>query len=127
MSKVRSSVVALVVGVLATLHVYSEPDQLLNELRVKLAMIRASSADEPVGLSPVPAVDALRGASRDTVRSALGAPDNCGYNENECASQSSWAYWFFHLPAGWRGGGPELWLTFDARGLVQEAKWQFSR
>lgn len=128
MPKVCSSFAGIVLGLLMMVSAYSQPEQPLEELREKLVMIRASSGDQPVDLvGPLPKIDDLRGASRDAVRSALGIPDNCDGNDNECATQPSWAYRFYYLPQGWRGGGSELWFTFDASGLAQEVRWKFSR
>jgi hypothetical protein len=129
MSRFRSVAAVVLVAALAATHAYAQsPEQLLNELGANLAAIRASSSDKPVSLTPVPDLRVLRGVSRGTVLSALGPPDSCDDNTVEpCVGRPVWGYMFHHLPPGWRGGGAELWLTFDAREVLQDARWQFSR
>lgn len=129
MSRLPSIAAVLLMGTLATTHADSQsPEQLLAELAANLATIRASSSDKPVSLAPVPDVQVLRGVSRGSVLSALGSPDTCDDNTVEpCVRRPVWGYMFHRLPPGWRGGGAELWLTFDARDVLHEAQWKFSR
>ena len=100
----------------------------LAELAPKLQALRVSTSDRLEQLSPVPLVHSLRGTSRAELRAAFGRPDNGGDTQrDDCAKLPQWRYVFFHLPRGWRGGGPEPILVFDESQRVSEAKWEYSR
>lgn len=101
------------------------PNQLFQVLAVQLAKIRVP-AEERIALDPLPDIQALIGISRQQIFSELGHPDNCT-PEAQCMGITSWTYAFVHLPKGWRGGGPELNLSFDQQDSVQTAHWKFSR
>jgi hypothetical protein len=109
---------------------YSQVDvgsETLANLAQALSEIRNESGSEPVSAETID-VKLLLGQSREAVTAAIGAPDNCDRQlTQQCQQQRSWGYSFFYLPYGWRGGGPELWLRFNADGAVQEAQWKFSR
>jgi len=104
-----------------------QPEDLLKQLGSDLLKVRAAVGDKPLSVDTT-GVDAMKGLSREKVISALGKPDNCvELSRDECAALESWTYYFFYLPPGWRGGGPELWLTFRGNSVVEDARWQFSR
>jgi len=103
-------------------------DDLLRLLSSELLEIRRSTAQEPVEINETMSLEALQGASRQAIQSALGRPDNCrAGSDAQCATASPWIYVFYYLPPNWRGGGPELNIIFSAQGEVQEAAWKFSR
>lgn len=90
-------------------------------------------SQEPV-TSPCARKDAsaLIGASRETILSRLGHPTWCTvslelrfipWSEAACGATANWGYSFYHLPEGWRGGGPELMLQFGPGGAVKDASW----
>ena len=103
-------------------------DEVLNLLAVKLSGVRSSTSNERVAAEPVVGVEALQGATRKAILSKLGRPDNCmEVQETRCSNMNTWVYSFVHFPPGWRGGGPELHLSFGARSKVKAAVWQLSR
>jgi len=102
------------------------PDQLLHMLGTSLMSFRAMSGEQYAALEPVPDGAMLRGIARELLLSSFGKPDNCepfngpSVHGAECEPSDTWSYWFFYLPRGSRGGGPELWLRFDDHNLVEE-------
>jgi hypothetical protein len=118
----------VVIAAILTRYAFADPaDDLLTGLGNGRSLVRAAVADKPLSIETVE-VDAIKGVSRERLLSSWGTPDNCiQLSGAECAAQKSWVYYFFYLPAGWRGGGPELWLTFNTTGIVEDARWQFSR
>jgi len=125
---VRSAlVVAFAFSVASPIH--AKPDELLARLGSELTRIRAATSSDPVEIpQPVPDVDSLIGSDRSTIEHSLGRPDS---PPQGCPPQScppGVAVWeFFKLPAGWRGGGPELHLTIDPSDRCTSATWRYSR
>jgi len=102
--------------------------ELLRALGGQLAAIRSSQAPQRVALDNTPDLKPLLGVGRQAVLSELGVPDNCaGGSLAQCAEAPAWNYSFLHLPPGRRGGGPELMLLFNFRGIVRDAQWNYSR
>lgn len=91
---------------------------LLQALQQELDRLRTSVSMLPVRLSPVPDVSPLIGVKREQVVSRLGEPDSAETEE---------VYWFYRLPPGWLGGGPELVLRYAEDRRVVSAVWRFSR
>ena len=101
--------------------------EVLAKLSENLSIVRSASGTELVGTEPID-VEGLLGVSRTEIANVLGNPSSCDQATTEtCNSQSQWQYLFFYLPPGWRGGGPELWLTFNSAGEVEKAEWRHSR
>lgn len=90
----------------------------LVTLQQELRVIRASKSDQPIQIRPVPNVDSLAGRKVSDVLATLGDPDTVG---------EEIVYLFFRLPAGWRGGGPELVLRKSSDGKIEGAHWRSSR
>lgn len=123
----RLLVFLVITMLLMPLVAYSSPDALLAELGVELKRIRASQSDQPVSSGLKPNVKVLMKLKRTQIQSALGEPDSCSERKSSfCANAQEWRYVFHKLPAGWRGGGAELVLSFD-RNLVKNAQWTYSR
>jgi hypothetical protein len=93
-------------------------NDLLQRLQRELKALRSSTSPEYIALNPIPDVTSLIGLEKDLVLSALGKPDRSG---------DEFVYEFFHLPTGWRGGGPELVLSFSENQRVTRAQWRFSQ
>jgi hypothetical protein len=77
-------------------------------------------------------VQPLVGVSRKQLVDALGPPDadkqiwKCPPFA-PCYHTDTVDYSFYVLPNGWKGGGPELWLSLDRHGVVQHASWGRSK
>jgi hypothetical protein len=71
----------------------------------------------------------LIGLSSTVLEQALGLPELCRREEARpnCRDESVWEYSFYELPPGSIGGGPELVLELDARGVVTAAEWLHSK
>jgi hypothetical protein len=103
-------------------------EDVLHLLSSKLSAIRSSASSERVALEHVPEVRGLVGIDRVQLLSSLGQPDSCLHRSPEdCMSLPTWVYAFVHLPPGSRGGGPELYVSFDQHSVVQVAQWKLSR
>ena len=103
------------------------PTETLAELAEELAVVRSAASAEPVW-SQFVEVSTLAGLTRDEVLASLGDPDLCGSaSEAACRAEDPWGYFFYYLPDGWQGGGPELWLEFDSAGVLVLARWYVSR
>ena len=128
MKQNSDKLLASLVLLASTFGVLAQPaSDVLAQLSENLQTVRTASGPEPVGTQPID-VDALLGVSRDSIATALGVPDNCEDLESkECSGKEQWYFWFFYLPSGWRGGGPELWLDFNSDAEVVKAEWHFSR
>ena len=99
----------------------------LEEVAAELAAIRATTGEEPIWARHID-VSALVGSTREAVLEVLGPPDSCLRElTNECRARDWWGYFFYYLPPGWRGGGPELWFEFDSAGVIEQAQWSVSR
>jgi hypothetical protein len=111
----------------------------LADLRGRLDRVRAAApaahVEEATGREPL---DALVGLTRAQIQAALGAPHTCERDVARdatgqpqpvapCRTHGDWFYSFYHLPENWNGGGPELLLTFDARGACERAAWRFTQ
>jgi len=128
MSRLCELIAAGLLAVVAPGAGATSADEVLNLLAVKLSEIRSSTSNERVATEPVVGVEALQGATRKAILSKLGRPDNCmEVQETRCSNMNTWVYSFVHFPPGWRGGGPELHLSFGARSKVKAAVWQLSR
>jgi len=70
----------------------------------------------------------LIGLSSSTVEQALGLPQACLMpgSRQDCRDDE-WQYSFYTLPEGSLGGGPQLMIGFDFRGLATVAYWIFSK
>jgi hypothetical protein len=103
------------------------PTEQLTEVAAELSAIRAITGEEPIWARHID-VSALVGSTREAVLEALGAPDSCLRElTDECRARDWWGYFFYYLPPGWRGGGPELWFEFDSAGVIEQAQWSVSR
>jgi hypothetical protein len=110
---------------------------LLRELRTRLDSLRQGVPREPVRRGGDLDVSPLRGLTRDQIRRALGTPEDCGPEVHDesgnpivthpCRAFGDWFYSFYRFPRGWRGGGPDLLLRFNAAGVCTTAEWRFSR
>jgi len=106
----------------------ASPDDLLAQLRSDLHSVRASKSTEPVASKVQPDVKTLVGLRQTQIHVVLGDPDACVKPKNgSCLGSSEWTYSFYRLPPGWRGGGPELVLSFDEDLGVRLAAWLYSR
>lgn len=98
-------------------------------------VLRAKADEVGIDLGGTLPLEPLLGMSRVEIAAALGeaevcislAPDGGASLGAPCATAVEWRMWFFNLPPGWRGGGTELWLTFDAAGICTTARWGGSR
>jgi hypothetical protein len=125
----RSAIAGIVLILQTASHgIYAQtPAERLVELAAELAAIRATSGPEPIWARHID-VSALLGSTREAVLGSLGAPDSCVRGmTDECRARDWWGYFFYYLPPGWRGGGPELWFQFDSAGVVEQAEWSVSR
>jgi hypothetical protein len=115
-----------------------EVKRLLAALRQRLSDIDAASKSG-AGLKPENDLDVtpLIGLPKETLRNALGPTSiNCAIKPAvnvttgermriaPCQDDQDLAYSFYSLPAGWAGGGPELLLQFDQRGMCTRALWR---
>ena len=100
----------------------------MASLRQEHDRIRSANSTRPVGLSTTPDVSSLVGKRRSDILVGLGEPDACpAHDHGGCAAVGEWLYLFYKLPAGWRGGGPELHLNFDAAQRCLRAEWVFTQ
>jgi hypothetical protein len=100
--------------------------KVLAQLRKELHLVRGASGDKPVTSAFQPNPTPLVGLTQREVQESLEEPNHC--QVSACVGPGEWVYWFFWLPPGWRGGGPELVLDFDGIPLrVKRATWRFSR
>ena len=74
---------------------------------------------------PKVAVTGLAGLTKAEVRAALGAPSLC-YRPSDCDRATRWWISFYAQLEG-VGGGPELVLYFDSRGVCTQAEWAMSQ
>ena len=119
--------IALVLMAASCVAQAQTPAEHLTEVAAELSAIRAISGDEPIWARHID-VSALVGSTRDAVLESLGAPDSCLRElTDECRARDWWGYFFYYLPPGWRGGGPELWFQFDSAGVIEQAQWSVSR
>lgn len=117
----------------------------LAVLRAALDRARAARPEEHVTTGPVDAT-VLVGMSRSAIVRALGTPGQCRVAPQTicdpnmrpvqcreemraqpapCTSGTDLFYSFYHLPQGWRGGGPELLLRFQGERCIA-AEWQLT-
>jgi len=128
MNKLRSLVTAGLWAFTIPAMSAASSDGLLTLLASKLSEVRSSSSEDRVAAEPVVGVEALQGTTRTVILARLGSPDNCAQIQDaQCSEMNTWVYSFVHLPPGWRGGGPELNISFGQQGIVKAAVWQFSR
>ena len=73
-------------------------------------------------------VKPLVGLTRDRIVAALGPPDVCPHaNGSPCGFGVAVVYALFYLPDTSLGGGPNLALDFDERGVCTFAKWVLTK
>lgn len=102
---------------------------LLSELRSRLDEVRMAEPEVHLERGGDLDVSPLVGATGDEIRAVLGEPLQCMAYEvlvAPCQDPSDWFYSFYHLPAGSRGGGPELLLRFDGGEVCTSASWAFT-
>lgn len=106
------------------------PAALLKALRERLDDVRSrapvTDSYENWGSEDV---RPLIGLSKSDLEQALGPHEGCrmeGARRN-CRDDRTWLYSFYDLPPGSLGGGPELALEFDARGVVTTVEWYHSK
>jgi hypothetical protein len=118
--------------------VVSPREQLLAELSSRLDQVQTAKPGQHLKTGGGIDVSPLVGMTRGELRAALGAPSACDEGQitdadgrqvpvAPCQKSSDWFYSFYHLPEGWVGGGPELLLGFDDKGICSSAGWMFTQ
>ena len=74
---------------------------------------------------PKIAVARLAGVTKAELQAVLGAPSLC-HQPSDCDRAARWWISFYDWIEG-AGGGPELVLYFDARGVCTQAEWAMSQ
>ena len=82
----------------------------------------------------LPNVENLTGLTKDRISSALGPPSGLCWGSDggvlegdSCEDASVWQYSFYYLPTRRLGGGPELTLVFDDKGICILSLWDYSQ
>jgi hypothetical protein len=93
-----------------------------------LKTVRAAHGKKPFEMPSGDDVSLLVGMTRSKIESALGHPNICRIpiEYAPCRKKGDWFYSFYYL-ADYNGGGPELYLTFDNKGLCKTAHWVFTQ
>ena len=105
-----------------------EQVQFLEQFGSELREIRSSTAAAPRWVRTMPEPTPLRGASRESVLRAFGAPDTCQAQTKElCLKSRGWAYQFFRIPEGSTGLTPQLNIQFGGNEEVENSEWSFSK
>jgi hypothetical protein len=82
----------------------------------------------------LPNVENLTGLTRDRIEAAFGPPsgicwgsDGGVLEDGSCGGARVWQYSFYYLPTRRLGGGPELTLVFDEKGVCILSLWDYSQ
>ena len=129
-SPMRAGLILVVAGSLVSCVTRTEAPAttVLESLRQELDQIRSVTPTEPVAISTTPNVDGLAGMSHRAILVGLGEPDLCRRpDDGDCAGTGEWVYFFYRLPSGARGDGPELHVIFDADQRCLVAVWVMTR
>jgi hypothetical protein len=106
------------------------------DIEIALGLRSTRPRTEPPPAVDLPSVGALVGVTRTRFLEALGHPA-CGrwasepgtqhYERLPCEEARELEYSFYYLPDNYVGGGPELIVEFDERGVCNSARWMRSQ
>lgn len=97
----------------------------LSSLRDAMQWVRGGHGSQPRALDPLPAIEALPGATRAELTRQIGAPRTCGYPiEAPCARPGELLWTFYRGHAADEAAGPVLVVDFDPSGTVTAARWR---